>query len=91
MIFRKGNDVVEITTNSQLGATVVTPNPTVSTASMCTDKGGQWSSAFKECTGIDSAACSAIGGKFNECASACRNDPQAQMCTMQCVQVCDFK
>lgn len=57
----------------------------------CLQYNGQWSEEFKECLGIDAATCEKIGGKFNECASACRNDPKAEICTMQCVQVCDVK
>ena len=35
--------------------------------------------------------CESLGGTFLECESACRHDKNAEMCTMQCVQVCDFK
>jgi hypothetical protein len=56
----------------------------------CTNIGGTWSEDYKECTGVSSEQCQEIGGTFNECASACRNDPNAQVCTMQCVQVCEF-
>ncbi|MGV8150892.1 MAG: hypothetical protein ACP5NV_04140 [Candidatus Woesearchaeota archaeon] len=54
----------------------------------CKNIGGTWTGF--DCTGIDANQCQEIGGKFNECASACRNDPDAQVCTMQCVQVCEF-
>ncbi|GEM_PF-3219745 len=33
--------------------------------------------------------CENGGGRWNECASACRNDPDAEVCTLQCVQVCE--
>lgn len=59
--------------------------------SPCEKAGWKWSEEFKECLGIDAATCENIGGKFNECASACRNDPKAEICTMQCVQLCDVK
>jgi len=59
-------------------------------SSDCERMGGTWDMAAQECTGIDAPACQEIGGKFNPCASACRNDPQATVCTMQCVQVCEF-
>jgi hypothetical protein len=58
---------------------------------LCTSFGGQWSAEFSECLGISGEVCMEIGGNWNECASACRNDANAEMCTMQCVQVCDFK
>jgi len=55
----------------------------------CTSMGGTWTGY--DCTGITENQCQEIGGTFNECASACRNDPTAEMCTLQCVQVCEFK
>lgn len=57
----------------------------------CKYNGGNWIKSAQECEGISKDVCSQIGGNFNECESACRNDPNAQMCTMQCVQVCKFK
>lgn len=35
------------------------------------------------------ALCESAKGTWNECASACRNDPKAEMCTMQCVLICE--
>ena len=69
-----------------------TEAPVVSDSMMsaCTDAGGNYDAVFKECTMIGAEQCVAIGGTFNECASACRNDPSAEMCTLQCVQVCEF-
>lgn len=55
----------------------------------CTSIGGTWTGY--DCTGISQEQCQEIGGTFNECASACRNDPEAEMCTQQCVIVCEFK
>lgn len=57
----------------------------------CADVGGTWSIEFQECLGITGESCAEIGGNWNDCASACRNNPNAEFCTMQCVQVCDFK
>lgn len=57
----------------------------------CVNRGGQWSREYKECVGVDQKSCIAIGGNFNECASPCRNDPNAEVCIMMCVQVCEFK
>lgn len=78
----EGNTLVEI---KSAGSTSVT------TEEKCTQQKGTWSAQYKECTGIEKAACTAIGGTFNECASACRNDPNAQACILLCVQVCEFK
>ncbi len=58
---------------------------------LCVNFGGEWSVEFSECLGISGEMCLEIGGTWNECASACRNNPDAEICTMQCVQVCDFK
>lgn len=57
----------------------------------CLAYNGTWLTQSNECTGIKKGVCQRIGGTFNECASACRNDPTAKVCTMQCVQVCQFK
>jgi hypothetical protein len=54
----------------------------------CTNISGTWTGY--DCTGITANQCQEIGGTFNECASACRNDPTAEVCTLQCVQVCEF-
>lgn len=54
----------------------------------CMAMGGQWDEVNGECLGVDANICQEIGGTFNECASACRNEPTAEVCTMQCVQVC---
>jgi len=51
---------------------------------------GEWVSDSKECENISSEDCLSNGGYFNECASACRNNPEATVCTMQCVPVCEY-
>lgn len=58
--------------------------------SICQDNGGNWLEEFSQCEYISSTTCSQIGGEFNECGSACRNDPNAEICTMQCVPYCDI-
>ncbi len=55
---------------------------------LCESAGGKYDTDFGECTGISAGVCESIGGRFDMCASACRHDPGAQVCTMQCVQVC---
>lgn len=57
----------------------------------CVQNGGTWLADFKECEYINSDWCNAENWSFNECASACRNNPEAEMCTMQCVPVCSLK
>ncbi|MEM4756060.1 MAG: hypothetical protein QW594_02915 [Candidatus Woesearchaeota archaeon] len=67
-----------------------TPKTASSLQETCKRHGGIWISQAYECEGISQEQCTAMGGKYNECASACRNNPQAQMCTLQCVVVCSF-
>lgn len=78
------------------GTTITKPSGTTNISNamaenLCMSKGGTWFEKVRECNGVGQNACESIGGEFNECASACRNDPAAQVCTMQCVQVCSIK
>jgi len=57
---------------------------------LCKNAGGERLSSSNECEWISKNTCESAGGKFNECASACRNNPSAEMCTMQCIIVCQF-
>ena len=57
--------------------------------SICQDNGGNWLEEFSQCESSNPAVCSQMGGEFKECGSACRNDPDAQICTLQCVPYCD--
>ncbi len=56
----------------------------------CLSFDGNWISDTQECEGMSKDQCEKLGGAFNECASACRNDPDAEICTLQCVLVCKF-
>jgi hypothetical protein len=56
----------------------------------CNELEGTWIDIANECEGISEEQCINLGGNYNTCASACRNDPEAIMCTMQCVFVCEF-
>lgn len=60
------------------------------TASSCTSAGGNWLAEHGECAYISFEWCSKHAGDFNECASACRHQPEAEICTMQCVPVCQL-
>lgn len=62
------------------------PNP----EGACLSFDGNWLEATQECEGMAQEQCENLGGSYNECASACRNDPGAELCTLQCVQVCQF-
>lgn len=63
---------------------------TLDPATACKNKNGTYDEIYRECLGIDQTACTQIGGQYNFCASACRHDPNAQVCTMQCVEVCQM-
>jgi hypothetical protein len=56
----------------------------------CESNNGKWIEESKECEGLDETMCEAREGVFNDCASACRNSPEQDICTLQCVVVCDF-
>lgn len=56
--------------------------------SLCEDNNGNWISETKECEYISEEKCAELNGEFLPCESACRNDPDSVMCTMQCVLVC---
>jgi hypothetical protein len=58
----------------------------------CKNRGGVWYPRSNVCeiNSLSEGECVAQGGIFNECASACRHNPEAEMCTMQCVVTCSF-
>lgn len=56
----------------------------------CSEHEGRWIEEHEECEGIGEETCKDLGGEFDACASACRNDPDAEVCTAQCVLVCSF-
>lgn len=80
---------------SQLRATSTdnTSQPGSSTNSLadsCVMAGGNWLAEHQECEYISDNWCQKNEGMFETCASACRHQPEAQVCTMQCVPVCKF-
>ena len=56
----------------------------------CIAAEGKWNAEYNECEMISQSWCEGEMGVFKSCESACRHDPTAEMCTMQCVQVCEF-
>lgn len=62
------------------------PNP----EGACLSFDGNWLADFNECEGMSKDQCENLGGTYNECASACRHNPEAVVCTQQCVFVCEF-
>jgi hypothetical protein len=63
----------------------------MSLGEQCEKVGGEWLDNYSECVGIEEEFCTEMGGEHNDCASACRHDPTADVCTMQCVIVCSFE
>ncbi len=57
-------------------------------ADQCEEFGGNWLPQPSECEYISQEACDTMSGVFNECGSACRHDPEAEMCIMMCVPYC---
>ncbi|KAF6243277.1 hypothetical protein C6988_04170 [Nitrosopumilus sp. b1] len=75
------------------GQTFVEEIPTrmASPKVQCNNFGGTWLEEFNECEYISSEQCSELNGEYLECESACRHDPDAEVCTLQCVPVCSIK
>jgi hypothetical protein len=62
-------------------------------ANACKSANGTWVEAYWECEFVDPQLCSANGGRFEGCASACRHNPDPDPttpCTMQCVPLCSI-
>ena len=64
-------------------------------ADACGEAEGVWLPEYKECELQNIApderasfCTETLSGTYNECASACRNNPDAQFCTQQCIPVC---
>jgi hypothetical protein len=90
------------TTSNNIGTTSeknpISVKPVINSSSTqsiksCAQMKGVWYSSEKVCevNQLSASQCKAKGGIFNECASACRHDSTAQVCTMQCVLTCTFR
>ena len=53
-------------------------------------EGSRWLEEHQECEFMAEETCTELGGEFNFCASSCRHDPDAMVCNLMCVQVCQF-
>ena len=61
---------------------------------LCNSYQGKWLPEYKECNLLETPLqCSLLGGVYNECASACRHDPDFPnvVCTDNCVEVCSIE
>lgn len=80
---------VPITTPVATSASNLSEND-VTKQALCVEKGGIYDAAYAECSNISSIDCVNIGGKEIVCGSACRHDPAAEICTMECVAYCQM-
>jgi hypothetical protein len=80
------NSSTTVSTSNDTATTIINEN-------LCSEKGGVWYTEENTCevNKLTESQCTDAGGKFNPCASACRHDKNAQVCTMQCVLTCTFK
>ncbi len=76
------------------GATNITEGECVDEApnpeGACLSFDGRWLEETQECEGMSADMCDDLGGTHNDCESACRNLSEAELCTLQCIQVCQF-
>lgn len=56
----------------------------------CEGAGGTWLEEHDECEYVGREWCEDMGAIFRECESACRHDEAAEICTLQCVPVCEL-
>lgn len=57
----------------------------------CEIYGGKWIVEFNECEGLRYTQCEELGGIFDDCASACRHNPDPQaVCIQMCIPLCTF-
>ncbi len=59
-------------------------------AKACASVGGVFDKTYHECAGVEEKTCTHLGGTFVDCGSACRHNPKAEMCTLQCVVYCQL-
>jgi len=59
-------------------------------AQSCQKNSGAWLADYQECENVTKEWCENSSGIFFECESACRHNPQAEICTLQCIPVCKF-
>lgn len=63
----------------------------LSNKEVCENLGaGEWLEEHKECEGISKELCEQYNGTFNQCGSACRHEPDSDMCIEVCVPYCKF-
>ena len=62
----------------------------ISLSQQCANYNGKWIEEHLECEYIFEKDCLELEGTFESCGSACRNNKDSVICTMQCVPFCSF-
>lgn len=85
------------TPTTKIPPVLITPTtaiwPTIKTEdkqTSCQQNGGKWLPDYQECENISAETCASLSGTFKDCASACRHDPNAEVCIQVCVPICSF-
>lgn len=78
---------------TSINTNITVATTTAKSIESCSKKQGVWYPESKVCevNQLSEVECKTQGGEFNGCASACRHNPRAEMCTLQCVLTCTFK
>jgi hypothetical protein len=84
--------------NPQVSRPAPTADSITRARTACEQNRGKWLPEFNECdgglgnNGLNQAACTALGGTYNSCASRCRHSTLTQgSCTAECIKVCKFQ
>lgn len=56
----------------------------------CIKQGGEWLSQYQECERVSVDWCEENGGRFFECADACRHFTEQVQCKHPCFSLCEF-
>ena len=60
-------------------------------AKICQLNDGDWVEEHKECEYAEKEWCLELKGEYDECASACRHNPDPiAVCTLECIPLCKF-
>jgi hypothetical protein len=85
-----GQETVQESNGEQSTSTLGGAESGLADGQACRDAGGRWLADYDECEYVRRSWCEKRGGTYNSCASACRNNPDAELCTQQCVPVCSL-
>lgn len=66
------------------------PDDVLSDREVCEGAGGEYLEEHTECVGVEESTCDTLNGEYTSCGSACRNNPDADMCIESCVKVCEL-